>query len=82
MDVPWSLSLDNHTLIAKAAVAGVGLAYVAETEVADHISAGRLIAVLADWMPVDPGFCLYYPSRGRSPDSVRALVEVIKGVQC
>ena len=62
VDVPWSLSLDNHGLIARAAMEGIGLAYVAEAEVRDYLAAGRLVAVLGDWMPVSPGFCLYYPN--------------------
>lgn len=42
VDVPWSLSLDNHGLIARTAPAGAGLGYVAEAETADHVASGRL----------------------------------------
>ncbi|PDQ21711.1 LysR family transcriptional regulator [Mesorhizobium sanjuanii] len=77
-DVPWSLSLDNHGLIARAALAGVGLAYVAEAEVAEHIAAGRLLAVLQDWMPVNPEFQLYYPARRPVPAHLAAFVEVVE----
>jgi len=77
MDVPWSLSLDNHGLMAKAALAGAGLAYVAETEVSDHIAGGRLVAVLDDWMPVTPGFCLYYPDRRQPAGFAHVLGQLI-----
>jgi len=77
VDVPWSLSLDNHGLIARAAVAGVGLAYVAETEVADYIASGRLVPVLDDWIPPTPGFCLYYPERRPVVGFADALGKVI-----
>lgn len=78
VDVPWSLSLDNHTLISRAAMAGVGLAYVSEVEVAEYVAAGRLVAVLTDWMPATPGFCLYYPERRDRRSFIHALVEVIE----
>lgn len=78
MNVPWLLSLDNHSLIARAALAGVGLAYVAEGEVAEHIADGRLITVLSDWMPVGPGFCLYHPKRRRADGLVYKLAQVIE----
>lgn len=77
MDVPWSLSLDNHGLMAKAAQAGAGLAYVAEVEVSDAVAAGRLVAVLDDWVPPSPGFCLYYLDRRQQEGFARALAEVI-----
>ncbi|SHG86051.1 DNA-binding transcriptional regulator, LysR family [Kaistia soli DSM 19436] len=77
VDVPWSLSLDNHGLIARAALAGLGLAYVAEAEIADHVASGRLIAVLGDWMPPSPGFCLYYPERRPIVGFASALAQVI-----
>lgn len=78
VDVPWSLGLDNHSLIAKAAMAGIGLAYVSETEVAEYVVGGQLVSVLTDWLPGSPGFCLYYPKHRQSPGFVHALVDVIE----
>jgi DNA-binding transcriptional LysR family regulator len=80
MEVPWSLSLDNHGLMAKAAMAGVGLSYVAEAEVSHHIAAGRLVAVLDDWMPVTPGFCLYYPDRRQPAGFAHVLAGLIREI--
>ncbi len=77
VDVPWSLSLDNHGLIARAALAGIGLAYVAEAEIADYVDSGRLIAVLGDWMPPVPRFCVYYPERRPKVGFADALAQVI-----
>lgn len=78
VDVPWSLSLDNHGLIARAAVAGAGLAYVAEAEIADYVASGRLVTVLSDWMPPSPSFCLYYPERRPAAGFTGALAQVIR----
>ena len=44
----------------QAALAGQGLAYVADNSIAEHLGAGRLVAVLEDWSPAYPGLCLYY----------------------
>jgi DNA-binding transcriptional LysR family regulator len=62
----------------KAALAGFGLVYIPEDQVREHLSAGRLIQVLADWCPPRPGYHLYYPSR-RQPTQAFALpVEALR----
>ena len=38
-------------LILKAAGAGLGLAFVLEDHVRDHLADGRLLRVLEDWRP-------------------------------
>jgi DNA-binding transcriptional LysR family regulator len=57
----------------KAALAGLGLAYVFEDQAQAHLAEGRLVRVLADWCPPFPGYHLYYPSR-RQPTSAFALL--------
>jgi DNA-binding transcriptional LysR family regulator len=47
IDVPGSLTLDEPEMIAQASRAGLGLAYVGEWMVADDITSGRLVEVLA-----------------------------------
>lgn len=78
VDVPWSLSLDNHSLIVRAALAGVGLAYTPEDAIKEHLGAGRLVAVLRDWVQAIPGFCLYFPARRRAAGLVGSFVQVIQ----
>jgi DNA-binding transcriptional LysR family regulator len=53
--------------LINAAVEGMGLAYVLNDSVKEHIDCGRLQSVLLDWCPVLTGFHLYYPSRRQSP---------------
>ena len=57
----------------KAALAGFGLAYVFEDRVREHVAAGRLEHVLADWSPPFSGYHLYYPS-SRQPTAAFALL--------
>ncbi|SDZ15142.1 DNA-binding transcriptional regulator, LysR family [Lysobacter sp. yr284] len=60
-----------------AALDGVGLAYLFDFHVREHLDAGRLQRVLADWTPAFPGFFLYYPSRRQMPAPLRAFVDFV-----
>ena len=77
VSVPGKLVLNDAGLILAAALDGQGLAYSADQLVADHLTAGRLVRVLADFSPRIEGFCLYYPNR-RISVTLRALVEMLK----
>jgi DNA-binding transcriptional LysR family regulator len=61
-----------------AALAGFGLAYLPEGSVADHIAAGTLVRVLADWCPPYPGYHLYYPSRRQPTAAFALLVDALR----
>jgi DNA-binding transcriptional LysR family regulator len=80
IDVPGSLTLDEMTLMLEAVLAGTGLAYLSLWSVAEHIAAGRLVAVLEDWTPPYPGLRLYYPGRRHVPAGLRALIALIREV--
>ncbi|HVJ42407.1 MAG TPA: LysR family transcriptional regulator [Dongiaceae bacterium] len=80
IDVRGPLTLDSSDLMVEAALAGAGLAWVSEWSVADHLKSRRLIPVLADWTPPEPGLCLYYPGHRHVPASLRAFVDVTKEV--
>jgi DNA-binding transcriptional LysR family regulator len=74
------LTLDEATLIRKAALEGAGLALLAEMQVVDDIAGGRLVRVLEDWTPPFPGLCLYYPGRRHVPAGLRAFIDLIREV--
>jgi len=78
IDVPGPLTLDDPALMRHAALAGAGLAYVAEWRVAADIAASRLTPLLERWTPVEEGLCLYHPSRRHPPAALRALIEAVK----
>ena len=80
IDVPGSLTLDEPNMIAQASTAGIGLAYLRESMVADDIASGRLIEVLSEWTPSFPGYCLYYPGRRHMAASLRAFVDLAKEI--
>jgi DNA-binding transcriptional LysR family regulator len=64
--------------IIRAALDGVGLAYILEDYVADHIARGELVRVLEDWCPPFDGYFLYYPSRRQQSPALRALVATLR----
>jgi DNA-binding transcriptional LysR family regulator len=78
IDVKGPLTLDEPTLMLEAALAGMGLTYLSEWQVAPHLAAGRLLRVLEDWTPPFDGLCLYYPGRRHVPAGLRAMIELIR----
>lgn len=81
VDVPGPLTLDHIGLMADAAEAGLGIAYVPEQAVRSRIGRGTLATVLDDWCPSIPGLCLYYPGHRHVPPGLRAFIEVLQGVR-
>jgi DNA-binding transcriptional LysR family regulator len=65
-------------MILKAAIDGLGLAYLPEDVVRTHMKESRLIRVLADWCPLFPGYHLYYPSRRQPAPAFALLVEAMR----
>ena len=76
--VEGQLVFNNTALRLKAALAGQGLTYLPEDEVAPHIADGRLVRVLEDWCPSFAGYHLYYPSRRQPTPAFVLLVDALR----
>ena len=76
--VEGPLVFNNSDLIREAALAGQGLAYVYDDEVAADIKAGRLTRILEKWCPTFPGYYLYHPSRRQTPPALSALIAALR----
>jgi DNA-binding transcriptional LysR family regulator len=72
------LIVDDLDLVIRAALDGVGLAYMSEDNAAPHLASGALVRVLEDWCQPFPGFFLYYPSRRQQPAALSALIDVLR----
>ena len=70
--------VNDRELMMLAAIDGLGLAYVAESRVREHLAANTLVRVLDAWCPPFPGLFLYYPSRANVAPKLKALVEFLK----
>lgn len=61
-----------------AALAGLGLTYVPEDMILQHVARGRLKRVLEDWCLPFPGYHLYYPSRRQLSPAFNLLVDALR----
>ena len=76
--VEGQLVFNNIVLRVNAALAGLGLAYLSEDQVREHVAEGRLVRVLGDWCPPFSGYHLYYPSRRQAAPAFALLVEALR----
>ena len=76
--VPGPLIVDDVELLIRAAIDGVGLAFMLEEHAAPHLASGALVRVLEDWCPPFAGYFLYYPSRRQQPAAILALIETLR----
>ncbi len=72
------LIVDDVEILVRAALDGVGLAFVSDEYVAPHLASGALVRVLEDWCQPFPGFFLYYPSRRQQPAALSALINALR----
>jgi DNA-binding transcriptional LysR family regulator len=72
------LVFNTVPLMISMAVAGLGLAYVPEDVVRDHVAKGRLVRVLTDWSAPASGYHLYYPSRRQQIPAFSLLVDALR----
>jgi len=78
VEVDGPITLGDQDLMLEPALAGLGLAYLFEAQVADLLNLGRLVRVLEDWCPAYPGFYLYYPSRRQLPPAMQSFVDFVR----
>jgi DNA-binding transcriptional LysR family regulator len=76
--VDGQLVFNSGALRLKAAIAGLGLAYMAEDRVRAQLAKGQLIQVLDDWCAPFPGYHLYYPNRRQSSPAFALLVQALR----
>jgi DNA-binding transcriptional LysR family regulator len=76
--VEGQLVFNNIAMRLEAALQGLGLAYMPEDLVREHVAQGRLIHVLQDWCEPFSGYHLYYPSRRQSSPAFTLLREALR----
>ncbi|MBD8682486.1 LysR family transcriptional regulator [Pseudomonas sp. CFBP 13719] len=78
IDVNGPMTMDNINLMTEAALAGIGIAWLPEHQVGEHLQAGSLVHLLPDWGPCYPGACLYYPANRHPPMALRMFAEAVR----
>jgi DNA-binding transcriptional LysR family regulator len=76
--VDGQLTFNTMAMILRAAVAGLGVAFVPEEQAQPLLAEGRLVRVLEDWCEPYPGYHLYYPSRRQLSPAFALLVEALR----
>jgi DNA-binding transcriptional LysR family regulator len=76
--VEGPLIFDAGGMVVDAALAGLGIGYVLEDRVREHIRNGPLVRLLADWCPPFPGFHLYYPGRRQLSPALAAFIDAVR----
>jgi DNA-binding transcriptional LysR family regulator len=76
--VQGPLIVNDLDVSKAAALRGVGLAYLAEPLIAEHLAAGRLELALEDHAAWSPGAYLYYPSRTQMLPKLRAFIDFVR----
>ncbi|MFJ7565475.1 LysR family transcriptional regulator [Herminiimonas sp. NPDC097707] len=71
--VDGQLTCNSSPHIVRAALAGLGIAFLPDVEFAPHLDEGKLQRVLDDWCVPFDGYYLYYPSR-KQPSPAFSLV--------
>jgi DNA-binding transcriptional LysR family regulator len=76
--VDGQLTCNGVYQMIAAAVSGAGLAFVPEELAREHMAAGRLQRVLADWCPTFPGLHIFYASRRESSRAMAVVVDALR----
>ena len=69
------ITTNDLRLMIRLTVAGTGITIAPEECLQPWLTNGQLVAILADFAPVYPGFYLYYPNRRNLAPKLRALID-------
>ncbi len=78
IEVDGRVIVNDGGMMVRAALDGLGLAYVMEDYVREELASGRLVRVLEAFCAPFPGFFLYYPSRSQVPLKLKVLVDFLR----
>lgn len=71
-------TFNNTFLMLRAALDGMGLAFVPLDIVQPHIDEGQLVPVLQNWWPSFPGYHLYYANRRQVSPALALVIEALR----
>ena len=78
ISVNGRVMVNEPDLAVRAAVDGLGIAYLTESLVDPFLRSGQLVRVLEDWSPPFEGLFLYYSGKRQVPAALRALIDMIR----
>lgn len=75
---PGQLIFNSVPPMLLATLDGVGLSFMPDFVVAEHLAAGRLEAVLEDWSEPFTGLHLFYPSRRYASPAFKLVLDALR----
>lgn len=72
-----SFKADNPVALLAAAVAGLGLAYLSDCVIAEHLASGALVPVMVRYPPQASGIYVVRPPSPHSSRKVRVLTDAL-----
>ncbi|SKA34507.1 LysR family transcriptional regulator [Consotaella salsifontis] len=78
LSIEASLTVDDTGILREAVLNGMGLACLPDRLVAPLVASGRLVRVLEDFCPAQPGFFLYYPLNGHPSAALKAFIGFVR----
>jgi DNA-binding transcriptional LysR family regulator len=76
--VEGQVAVNSLELARRAALDGLGLAYLPEDLVQESIAKKKLVRVLEDWCEPFPGYHLYYPSSRQHAPAFAVVLEALR----
>jgi DNA-binding transcriptional LysR family regulator len=76
--VDGSLVLNDMGLAVNAVLDGMGVGYLPEILISQHVANGRLVPLFDSWHGHVSGLFLYYPSRRQIPGTLRAFIDFMR----
>jgi|HubBroStandDraft_3_1064219.scaffolds.fasta_scaffold86570_2 DNA-binding transcriptional LysR family regulator len=76
--VEGPVTVTNLDLALRAAVDGLGLAYLTRAYAEPFLRSGQLVEVLGEALPSFEGLFLYYPGHRRVPAALRVFVDMVR----
>jgi DNA-binding transcriptional LysR family regulator len=78
ISVDGRVMVNDSYLATRAAVDGLGIAFVPEALAEPFLHSGQLVRVLEDWSPSFEGLFIYYSGRRQVPASLRAFIDTLR----
>lgn len=76
VNIPPRIIVSEMQSIHRAALCGLGLAFISEWFIQDSLSHGKLLSVMDEWCPPFGGLRLYYPGHRHVLPALRAFIEL------
>lgn len=76
--VDGQLTFNTSYPMIDAALRGLGIAYLPEDLVAQHLASRRLVLLLDEWSPAFSGYYIYYPSSRQHMPAFKVVVDALR----